>query len=76
MDTEGAGRLTRRAYLAGPAGFSPIPAAVGATVACERGAAAQQDVEDDPKTPKVTPLVVEGGLIGEHLHYFWSHVLC
>lgn len=69
-------RLSGRAYLAGSAGFSSVPTAVGATVACEGGAAAQQDVEDDPETPKVTALVVEGGLIGEHLHYFWSHVLC
>lgn len=68
--------LSVRAYLAGSAGFSSLPATVSATVACEGRAAAQQDVEDDPETPKVTTLVVEGGLIGEHLHYFWSHILC
>lgn len=67
---------TERAYLASSAGFPPVPATVGAAVAREGGAAAQQDVEDDPETPKVTALVVEGGLVSEHLHYFWSHVLC
>lgn len=64
------------AYLAGSAGFSPVPAAVCATVSREGGTAAQQDVEDDPQTPKVATLVVEGSLISEHLHYFRSHVLC
>lgn len=67
---------TRWAYLAGSAGFTTVPAAVSTTVACEGGAAAQQDVEDDPETPKIAALVVEGGLIGEHLHHFRSHVLC
>lgn len=75
-DTERAQRLSGRAYLAGSAGFSSVPATVCATVACEGGAAAQQDVEDDPEAPKVTALVVEGRLISEHLHHFWSHVLC
>lgn len=63
-------------YLAGPAGFPSVPATVSATVARERWAATQQDVEDDPQTPQVTALVVEGCLICEHLHHFWSHVLC
>lgn len=76
MDTERAQRQTGRAYLAGSASFSPVPATVSATVACEGWAATQQDVEDDPETPKVTALVVEGGLVSEHLHYFRSHVLC
>lgn len=62
-------------YLAGPAGFPSVPATVGATVARERWAATQQDVEDDPQTPQVAALVVEGRLICEHLHHFWSHVL-
>lgn len=69
-------RLNGGAYLARSAGFSTVPATVCAAVPCEGGAATQQDVEDDPEAPKVTPLVVEGGLISEHLHYFWSHVLC
>lgn len=67
---------TKWAYLAGSAGFSTVPAAVSATVAREGGAAAQKDVEDHPETPKITALVVERGLISEHLHNFWSHVLC
>lgn len=66
----------KQVTLAGSAGFSSVPATVCATVACEGGAAAQQDVEDDPEAPKVTALVVEGRLISEHLHHFWSHVLC
>ena len=76
IDTETLQRLNGGAYLARSAGFSSVPAAVCAAVPCEGGAATQQNVEDDSEAPKVTPLVVEGGLISEHLHYFWSHVLC
>lgn len=67
--------MPEQPYLAGSAGFSPIPATVGAAVSREGGASAQQDVENDPEAPKVAALVVEGGLISKHLHYFRSHVL-
>lgn len=63
------------AYLARLAHLSPVPAAVGATVPGEGGAAAQQDVQDDPQAPEVAALVVEGGLVGEHLHHLGGHVL-
>lgn len=63
-------------YLAGSAGFPTVPATVSATVTCEWWATTQQDVEDYSETPEVTALVIEGGLVCEHLYYFWSHVLC
>lgn len=64
-----------RRYLAGPASFPSVPAAVGAAVAGKRRAAAQQDVEDDPEAPQVAALVVEGRLVREHLHHLRGHVL-
>lgn len=65
---------TTDSYLAGSASFSTVPATVTPTVAYERGAATQQDVEDDPQTPKITSLVIERGFISEDLHNLWSHV--
>ena len=63
-------------YLTSSAGFSPVPATVSATLANEGGASTQQDVEDDAEAPQITTFVIEGGLISEHLHYFWSHIFC
>lgn len=65
---------TTESYLAGSASFSTVPATVTPTVAYERGAATQQDVEDDPETPEITSLVIERGFISEDLHNLWSHV--
>ena len=44
--------------LAGIARLTLIPTALTATIARERGVAAQQDVHDDPQGPQVAPLVV------------------
>ena len=67
---------SRASYLAGATGLSSVPAAVRPTVASEGGAPAQQDVEDDPQAPEVTALIVERGLVCEHLHHLRGHVLC
>lgn len=63
-------------YLAGTTHLSSFPAAVGAAVASEGGAPAKQDVENDPKAPKVTALIIERSLIRKDLDHLGSHVLC
>ena len=62
--------------LAGIARLTLIPTALTATIARERGVAAQQDVHDDPQGPQVAPLVVGQvtlGVVHEGLDDLGSH---
>ena len=45
------------------------------SVPVKGGLPLSRDVQDDPQAPQVTALVIEGGLIGEHLHHLGGHVL-
>lgn len=63
-------------HLANSADLSSVPATVCATVAHKRGVTTEHDVQDHSQAPKITPLIVERGLLHEDFNHFGCHVLC
>ena len=63
-------------HLANSADFSSVPATVRATVAHKRGVTTEHDVQNHSQAPKITPLIIEGGLLREDFNHFRCHVFC
>lgn len=63
-------------HLANSADFSSVPATVCATVAHKWGVTAEHDVQNHSQAPKITPLIIERGLLCEDFNHFGCHVFC
>lgn len=61
-------------YLTRLTRFSVLPSTVTSTAAHEGRVTAKHDVKDDAQAPKITALIVDGGLLVEGFHNFRRHV--